>query len=224
MAHSALAAHRAGSCRSLQGRDDRQQPLAVDANRLVHHPRSVQVEVRAREMRLRPALSEARLWQALRAAGSGSRLAGRRSSGATSSTSWRPLSRWWSRSMVAVVGDAVTPTRGQIECSRGQGIACCVSRVSRFAPASSKRLADPPATIDRNDSTCHERARLGCEPKHRARDIVRCAGSPEGRFGDDSRYAVVRPRAGESGACNKPRRDGVRGDATRGELTGQREG
>jgi very-short-patch-repair endonuclease len=35
-----------------------------------YHPRSVQLEVRAREMRLSPTLSEARLWQALR----GSRL------------------------------------------------------------------------------------------------------------------------------------------------------
>jgi hypothetical protein len=64
------------------------------------------------------------------APGSGLRFAGRRSSGITSSTSWRPLSRWWSKSMVAIMVGAVASKRGAIECSGGQGIGCCVSRAS----------------------------------------------------------------------------------------------
>jgi hypothetical protein len=92
------------------------------------HPRSVQLEVRACEMRLSPTLSEARLWQALR----GSRLgvAFRRQAviGDYIVDFLAPAA-----SLVVEVDGGYHGRRrradaGAIECSSGQGIGCCVSR------------------------------------------------------------------------------------------------
>jgi hypothetical protein len=99
------------------------------ARRLMSHQSyqcRVQIEVHAREMRLSPTLSEGRLWQALQ----GSRLGvGFRRQVVIDEyivDFWRRRRGWWSRSMVAVTGGAVAPTRGASEFSSAP--------VSRAAP------------------------------------------------------------------------------------------
>jgi hypothetical protein len=71
------------------------------------HQRSLQLEVRAREMRLCPTLSEARLWQALRGSRLGVAFAGRPSSGTTSWISWRRLFHSSSKSTGAITRGAL---------------------------------------------------------------------------------------------------------------------
>jgi hypothetical protein len=92
------------------------------------HPRRVQLEVRAREMRLSPTLSEARLWQALQGSQLGVGFRRQVVIGEYIVDFLAPAERLVVEVDVAVTRGAIAPTRGASEFSSALGIACCVSR------------------------------------------------------------------------------------------------